>query len=131
MRECNVYEITVAKLLNVVHNSTERIKIHVVSDFDMCKDNQREFYITENFSENQAEIDRVLKYYADVPVWNIHIEIDDVHFYNDCKGRYTVASIVANCHYKDAREGFLREKEDLRKAKRREYNKKRRESKNA
>lgn len=121
MRECNDYEITVAKLLNVVHRYTERIKIYVVSDLEMFEDGQREFYITKNFSESQAEIDRVLKYYGDVPVWNIHVGVDDADLYREHKGRYTVASIVANCHYADVREGFLREREDLRKAKRREY----------
>ena len=121
MRECNDYEITVSKLLDVVHKSTERIKIHVVSDILMFKDNMREFYITENFSENRAEMDRVLKYYGDVPVWNIHTDIEDVPN-NTQKGKYFVAVIVANCHYSDVREGYLREKEDIRKAKRREHN---------
>lgn len=128
MRECNEYEITVQKLLKVVHRYTERIKIHVVSDIEMFKDNQRhEFNITENFSENESEINRVLKYYGDVPVWNIHVDIDNA--YSGHKGRFSVASIVANCYYSDARDGFLREKDDLRKAKRREYNRRRMENK--
>lgn len=128
MRECNEYEITVQKLLKVVHRSTERIKIHVVSDIEMFKDNRRhEFNITENFSENESEINRVLKYYGDVPVWNIHVDIDNA--YSNHKGRFSVVSIVANCYYSDAREGFLREKDDLRKAKRREYNRRRMENK--
>lgn len=53
MRECNEYEITVAKLLKVVHSYTEMIKIHVVSDKQMCKDKQHKFNITENFSESR------------------------------------------------------------------------------
>ncbi len=40
-------------------------------------------------------------------------------------GRYTVASIVANCHYTDMREGYLREKEDIRKAKAKAYRERR------
>lgn len=56
MRECNEYEITVQKLLKVVHRYTERIKIHVVSDIEMFKDNQRhEFNITENFLKMKAK----------------------------------------------------------------------------
>ena len=129
MRECNEYEITVAKLLRVVHSNTERIKIHVVSDIEMYKDKQNEFYITTNFSESRDEIDRVLKYYGNVPVWNIHIDFGSANLASGCKGRYAVASIVANCHYSDVREGFLREKDDLRKAKRREYNRRRKAEK--
>ncbi len=124
MRECSKYEITVENLLNVIHCSTEKIKIYVISDFEMINDKWREHYITEDFSGSQEEIDRVLKYYGDVPVWNIHIEHDDCPIYGK-KGKFVVASIVANCHYADAREGLLREKDDIRKAKRREYNQRR------
>lgn len=109
MRECDDYEITISKLLNVVHRSTELIKIRVVSDAAMFEDKMHEFYITNNFSENQEEIDRVLKYYGDVPVWNIHINFEPTMNYPK-KGRGVMAAIVANCHYKDAREGYLREK---------------------
>ena len=125
MRECNNFEITASKLLKVVHRSTERIKIHVVSDAAMIADKQHEFYITENLSGSREERDRVLKYYGDTPVWNIHIEFD-------CKlasptGRSVVAAIVANCYYSDIREGFMQEKADRRKAKRREYYRRRKE----
>lgn len=46
MRECNDYEITASKLLKVVHRTTERIKIRVVSDAAMIVDRQHEFYLT-------------------------------------------------------------------------------------
>ena len=36
-----------------------------------------------------------------------------------------MAAIVANCYYSDIREGLLREKEDIRKEKRREYRQRR------
>lgn len=124
MRECNNFEITASKLLKVVHRSTERIKIHVVSDAAMIADKQHEFYITENFSKSREEIDRVLKYYGDTPVWNIHIEFDNVL---DYPGRGVIAAIVANCHYSDIREGFEREKADRRKEKRKEYYRRRKE----
>lgn len=124
MRECNDYEITISKLLNVVHRSTVRIKIHVVSDAAMIADRQHEFYITENFSKSREEMNRVLKYYGDTPVWNIHIEFDNELAY---PGRGVIAAIVANCHYSDIREGFEREKADMKKAKRREYYRRRKE----
>lgn len=126
MRECNEYEITVEKLFNIVHHYTEKIVIHVVSDREMIKDGAKEFDITRNFSESQEEIYRVLKYYGDVPVWNLTVgfESEYIHY---VKGKHIVCYIKANCHYRDAREGFLREKEDLRKAKRKEYRRRRKE----
>ena len=121
-RECKYYEITVEKLFNVVHRYTEPIKIHVVAGAEGLQDKVKDFYITENIAKSQEEIDRVMKYYADVPVWNLHIDFDGMR----CKSgevncNSLIASIVANCHYKDVREGYLREKEDNRKAKRKEY----------
>ena len=58
MRECDEYEITVSKLLNVVHRSTERVKIRVIADADMFSDKCHEFYLTENFT-SRDEMDRV------------------------------------------------------------------------
>lgn len=129
MQKCNEYEITVSQLLKVVHRWSELIKIYVISDDAMHEDNRREFYLTENLSENQEEIDRVLKYYADVPVWNIHATIENVYDIirngKSRNGNFAVAAIVVNCYYADVREGFLREKEDMRKTKRKEYNQRR------
>ena len=79
----------------------------------------REFFLTENFSKSQEEIDRILKYYADVPVWNLHTEIDNEYLCQ--KGNFVVVSIVSNCYYKDIRDGYLLEKSDIRKAKATEY----------
>lgn len=124
MRECDDYEITVSKLLNVVHKSTERVKIRVIADAEMYEDNLREFYLTENFT-SRDEMDRVLKYYGDTPVWNIHVELDDTLY--SPNGRGVIAAIVANCHYSDIRNGFEREKADIKKAKRREYYRRRKE----
>ena len=124
-RECKEHEITIEKLYRVVHRYTEPIKIYVVSGAEGFNDKVKDFYITKNLAESQEETDRVMKYYADVPVWNLHI----AHELRRCQfGEVTsgglVSSIVANCHYADVREGYLREKEDIRKAKRKEYRKK-------
>ena len=122
MRECKEHEITVERLLNVVHRSTERIKIRVVSDIQIFEDRVRLDYITTNFSKDKEEIERVLKYYKDVPCWNIHIETDNEYSYEN-KGCLVVSSIVANVHYSDIREGYLAEKIDLKKEKARAYRK--------
>ena len=131
-RECKYNEITVEKLFNVVHRYTEPIKIHVVGGIEGCQDKVKDFYITENFAKSQEEIDRVLKYYADVPVWNLHIDFDGVRCKSgevSCRG--LIASIVANCYYKDVREGYLREKEDRRREKRKEYRERKKEKEKA
>ena len=67
-----------------------------------------------------SEQERLLKYYKDVPVWNITAWHDV-----DCREiRY---GIEARCHYKDVREGYLAEKADLKRAKERVRRKKKRE----
>lgn len=124
MRECNEYEITVEKLLKVVHQYTEKIVIHVVSDSEMIKDRRHEFDITRNFSESQEETDRVLKYYGDVPVWNLTVEYE-CEYLHGMKGKHIVCYIKARCYYRDAREGFLCEKEDLRKERQKKYRRRR------
>ena len=130
-RECLKYEITVEKLLHIVHRYTEPIKIYVVSGAEGCQDRVKDFWITRNFAGSQEEIDRVLKYYADVPVWNLHIEFDVTRCKSgevNCRG--LIASIAANCYYKDVREGYLREKEDRRREKRKEYRERKKEKEN-
>ena len=77
MRECDEYEISISKLLNVVHSSTELIKIRVIADAAMFEDKMHEFYLTSNFSESREERDRVRKYYSDVTVWNIHVDFEN------------------------------------------------------
>ena len=132
-RECGEYEITVDKLLKIVHSYTEKVKIYVVGGAEACKDGVRAHYLTEDLFKSKEETDRVLKYYADVPVWNLHVSVESADFIrwydNKNKGTFMVASIVANCHYKDIREGYLREKEDIRKAKAKAYRERRKAAK--
>lgn len=128
-RECREHEITVDKLLKVTHDYTTRIKIYVVGGAEGRVDGVKSYYLTEDFSKSQEEIERLLKYYADVPVWNLHVSIESADFvrYQDSskKGAFAVASLVANCHYKDIWEGYLREKEDTRKSKAKAYRERR------
>ncbi|MBQ3286305.1 MAG: hypothetical protein IJH40_11820 [Ruminococcus sp.] len=81
----------------------------------------KDFYLTKNYNyHDKAETERLLKYYKDVPVWNITAwhEVD-------CREiRY---GVEARCHYKDLREGYLAEKADIKRAKQREYRKRRKE----
>lgn len=119
MRECDEYEVTIDKLLKLVHHYTEKIVIHVVVGKEGLQDNVREFDLSQNASSSKEEMDRLLKYYADVPVWNLHVGIEDSFVYG-LHGRFIVGTVVVNCHYKDIKESYLLEKNDIRRAKRRE-----------
>lgn len=127
MRECKEYEITVEKLLSLVHSYTDPIRIHVVigDAWLTCEEARgtrrlHDFYLTKNYRRGTADGDmekaRLLKYYKDVPVWNIVVWHDV-----DCgEIRY---GIEAHCHYKDIRDGYLAEKADKKREQRREYRK--------
>ena len=125
MRECKDHEITIEKLLRVVHNYTDPIRIYVVvGDERLDCDEARRMYnfeLTHCYSyHDKEETERLLKYYKDVPVWNLTAWHDV-----DCREiRY---GIEAHCHYRDVREGYLAEKADKRRAKQREYRKRRKE----
>lgn len=126
MRERKEYEITIEKLLNVVHSYTDPIRITVVMDdaWLTCDEAKRmhNFTLTKCYTyQDKEETERLLKYYKDVPVWNL-VAWHDV----DCREiRY---GIEAHCHYKDIREGWLAEKADIKRQKRREYRRRKKES---
>lgn len=129
MREPNEYEITVEKLLNVVHSYTDPIRISVVMGdaWLSCGEakHMHGFFLTECLTnDNNEERERLLKYYKDVPVWNLVVWTDGT--YSSKRGRALYMGIEAHCHYKDIREGFLAEREDIRRQKRREYRKRKR-----
>lgn len=127
MRECGKYEITIEKLIDVVHNYTDPIRIEVIMGdaWMTCEEarRMRNFILTKSYSyRDKAEEDRLLKYYKDVPVWNLTVWTDGPE--SSPKGRAFHCGIQAECHYKDIREGWLAERADIRRAKRREYRKK-------
>lgn len=128
MRECKEYEITIEKLMRVVHNYTDPIRIRVVigGAWQTCDEakHMRDFFLTKCYSYRDTEEQgRLLKYYKDVPVWNLTVWTDG--FYSSEKGRTMYMGIEAHCHYEDIREGWLAEKDAERKAKRAEYRKRR------
>lgn len=131
MRECSECEITIEKLMNIVHNYTDPIRICVVmGDAWLTCDEakrMRDFVLTERYSyRNKEEEERLLKYYKDVPVWNLTVWIDNSPFAMEY-GRPLFMGIEARCHYKDLREGWLAEKADKERARKREYRKRKRE----
>ncbi len=125
-RECRHNEITVQKYLLFCHGYTERVAIKVVGGIEMTKDKVHEFYLSES-ATTDSEQARLLEYYADVPIWNLHIEYAYLPSFG-VKGRYLTGVLTANCHYGDVREGYLREKRDIRNEKQRMYRHKRKEA---
>lgn len=126
MRECNKCEITVEKLIRLVHSYTDPIKIRVVmgDEWLTCDEarHMSDFYLTSAYTwRNKEETERLLKYYKDVPVWNLCVWVDGT--YSSDKGRALYMGIEAHCYYKDIREGWIAEKADIKRQKQREYRK--------
>lgn len=116
MRECNECEITVEKLIRLVHSYTDPIKIRVVmgDEWLTCDEarHMSDFYLTSAYTwRNKEETERLLKYYKDVPVWNLCVWVDGT--YSSDKGRALYMGIEAHCYYKDIREGWIAERQIL------------------
>ena len=129
MDEKEKYCITVEKLMNIVHNHTDPIRIQVVmgDSWLSCEEakNMRDFELVHCFNGNMQEKERLLRYYKNCLVWNLTVWCDG--FKNSCNGKQLSFGINAHCYYKDIRDGYLAEKADLKKAKQTEYYKKRKE----
>lgn len=137
------------QFLRTIHYYTELVKIYVVigdawlDDYKAGKKRRdlSDFWLTENAFEgvrgggDYSEVERLLNYYADAPVWNICGEFTtrpyyDNHFTFDKKhmqGRQITSCITARVHFRDIRDAYYREKADIQREKRREYNRKRKE----
>ena len=123
-RACNEYEITIGQLLRVVHSYTDPVRIQVVmaDAWTTCDEakNMHDFTLTKCCRNTDTEEqERLLKYYEDVPVWNLTVWMDGYQLSN--RGRAFYTGIEARCHYKDMREGWLAERADIRREKQREY----------
>ena len=119
--------ITVEELISVVHRYTDPIRITVVMgdarfNYPEAK-RMHNFELVHCFRGDTQEEERLLKYYKNCPVWNLTVWGDG--FFNSEKGKQLLFGIEAHCYYKDIREGYLAEKADLKKARQREYRKKR------
>ena len=124
------YQITIEKLINVVHCYTDPIRIYVVMGdawltCDEAK-HMRDFVLVkclrDKYGDANKDVERLLKYYKDCPVWNLTVWCDGP--YTSKNGRAFYTGIEAKCHYKDIREGYLAEKADIQREKRRAYRKK-------
>ena len=122
------YSITIEKLINIVHTSTCPIRIEVImrDAWLTCDEAHRmhDFYLIDRFqkyreSDKKAE-ERLMKYYKDVPVWNLTAWIDDIY---TPTGNAMFYGIEARCYYKDIREGWLAEQNDIKRERRKAYRK--------
>ena len=128
MRDCKKSEITIEKLLQIVHTYTVPIRINVVVgiariEFSEAK-HMHDFELTSLYMKRDcAETERLLKYYRNVPVWNLTVFVDGI--YSSERGQTLYMGIQARCYYTDIREGWLSERMDIKRQKQREYRKKR------
>lgn len=138
MSEDDKYNITIEKLFNVVHCYTDPIRIKVIMGdaWLTCEEakRMRDFELVHCYrgehtcEEDKRTYTRIMKYYKDYPVWNLTVWIDGE--YTTPKGRTISMGIEARCHYKDIREGYLAEQNDIRREKQREYRRRAKEKKN-
>ena len=111
--------ITVADFLKLC-SAGERLAIRIIDDdIDV---HIPATYITDDLTESQREIDRVLSYYGNTPVWGIHIEQAETKK-SICdmpkNGCIITFAIVANCYSSDIIEGYKLEQSDLRQKRKR------------
>lgn len=127
-------KIPLHEFLALCHRWTERVRIRVVMGdawlkFEEAANMGGEWVLTDNaFAEEDGkwpELERLLKYYADAPVWNIVARLFQPLTHLNRKagktGDLVGTAIEAHVHYEDIREGFLAEKDAIRRRKRREY----------
>lgn len=143
-------KIPLWQLMASCHYFTERLRIEVVigdawldeknagnrrtiHDFTLTEDAFADYKKIAPVSDGD-EIERLLHYYADAPCWNVTADFKTVRSWqmkDGYNGRDAVTPIiVARVHYRDIREGYLRERDDIRKAKNRKKAEEKRKEKN-
>lgn len=107
---------TPQQFIDFTHKSTERMAIYVIVDnyteIEKIKGLKRmkNFYLTQDLN---SEKERILKYYGNAPLWNLHVDFSTwCGHTSGAKYNYSGLGyvLVANVHFSDILEGFLREK---------------------
>lgn len=142
-------KIPLWQFLKIIHGYTELAQIYVVIGDAWIEErrsggrrNLQDFYLTEDAfrrredgSYHWPEVERLLKYYANAPLWNVcgcFTEKPWHHYeYNGrrLQGRHVTSCVMAHVYFKDIRDAWYREQADIQRKKRREYDRKRREEK--
>ena len=122
-RDCNESEITLKKLIRLVHNSTEDLDIRIVSG-GRATDGispriipdylETDVYGDYKYCEENPKVQRILRYYGGCPCWNLVAKLK-----RDGKGVYPCLEV--HIHFRDIRASWLQEREDKKKEKSRKY----------
>lgn len=130
-------DFTIKQFLNSIHRYTERVDIVIVNDLYGAGNKYRR--VPETLSEDvfkgndygEKEEKRLLKYYGDVPVWNVCariVNVCDCHNFRH-NGMPYVPAIIGHVHFSDIKDGWEKEKTDNARRKRAEYRMRRKERK--
>ena len=118
----NHFYPTPKQFIDFVHYYTERMAIRVIIDnwheLRKIKGLKRlhDFYLTYDLN---AEKERILKYYENAPLWNLHVEFSEITAVRTYKALNYV--LVANVSFSDIMEGYLKEKEDNKRKKQKRF----------
>ena len=128
--------LTVKQFLDSIHRYTEWVNIKIVNDIWQEERKAPEYLSRDVFKAvdkdhyGDAEYNRLIEYYGSFHVWNVHATFEWLNnsscFINE-KGHFGTPAIEAHIHFSEIRDAWYRERADIKKAKRREYNRKRRE----
>ena len=125
-RDCHESEITLKKLIRLVHGSTEELDISIVRGSYKATEGVNErtipnYLVEDVFDEygfdfdNNPKIQRILKYYGDCPCWNMVAK-----WKNTYTGKGLYPCLEVHIHFRDIRAAWIQEQEDIKKEKARQ-----------
>jgi len=120
-------EIPLWQFLKIIHAYTERVKIYVVMGAEWINHKRmNDFWLTENafkgiWLNDLSEVKRLLEYYADVPVWNVCAEWEQMDIYKVKGGHSVTSCVTARVHFSDIKDAYFREKADRERKRKQEY----------
>ena len=128
----NTSDITMRQFLKCFHKYTEWVDIKIVNDEFTEYRNIPQYLSRDLFhgiDYGEQEIERLVKYYGDVPVWNVHADIESAgRNYRDMhNGNFFTPIICGNVHFSDIKDAWFREKEDKKRNRDRQYRKMKKE----
>lgn len=127
--------ITIRQFLNSIHRYTECVRLRVINDVHDGK-KAPDYLSMDIFAPREGEKKgfgeeeerRILEYYGEAHVWNVHA---DLHMYHghipkEIGNVWFTPCIEANVSFSEVRDAWYREKADIQREKRRQREKERR-----